>query len=577
MTAPRRQPSRSILWWHILAVIGICIVVYGNSVSGAFVWDDEFQIVKNPGIRSLSNIPAAFSTPFWGFANAGEANRTNFYRPLQTVAYTLGYAWGDLSPVPDHVISIALHALACVFLYLICARLFFSPGFSLLAAALFAVHPIHTEAVAWIAGMPDVACGAFYLGAVWAFLNSAGDRKWQWLAASALWYLAALFSKEMAITLPVFLLWFTFSRAPRPVKFRELLLPLAPFVAVTIVYLLLRVHALGFLASTHLNVQAGWMDWITLGILLFGEYIWYALVPYPLIAYHLAPLHLADRTGATLAASLLVALLIGWAWKSRRRVPDVTVWLAGFAILLAPVFYFKGISTTFFAERYLYIPSFAVVILAVALISKTTSKNLIRGAWVLTALFAVVTIARNQDWTGSERLYTETLKAEPDVAQFHINLADILMSRSNDAAARQQLSLALASLAGNTYVQIPYDRYRAEIGIGALDARARNFADAKRHFETALQVFPDGEWGYLYLGGISLEADNDYPRAIEYYKKAIQLGPLNEVARDYLGIAMFNQGKYKEAAGYFEEALKINPTDDAARQHLAMANRAMNP
>lgn len=189
MTAPSRERHHSVVWWHILAAVVICVLIYGNSLSGAFVWDDELQIVKNPTIRTLANIPSAFTTPFWGFANAGEANRTNFYRPVQTVAYSLGYWWGDLSPAPDHVISVAFHALACVLLYLICIQLSFSPSISLLAAALFATHPIHTEAVAWIAGIPDVACGAFYLGAFWAFLKSEGDRKTLWLSISSLLFL----------------------------------------------------------------------------------------------------------------------------------------------------------------------------------------------------------------------------------------------------------------------------------------------------------------------------------------------------------------------------------------------------
>lgn len=577
MTAPSRERHHSVVWWHILAVVVICVLIYGNSLSGAFVWDDELQIVKNPTIRTLANIPSAFTTPFWGFANAGEANRTNFYRPVQTVAYSLGYWWGDLSPAPDHIISVAFHALACVFLYLICIQLSFSSSISLLAAALFAAHPIHTEAVAWIAGIPDVACGAFYLGAFWAFLKSEGDRNPLWLSISSLLFFAALLSKEMAITLPVFLLLFTFRPAARPARTSERLIAMAPFIAVTIAYLLLRAHALGFLATTHLNAQASWLDWITLGIFVFGQYLWYALIPYPLIAYHLVPLHFPDRAVFTIVALLSVAVLTGVAWSCRRRMPDAWFWFVSFAILLIPVFYFKGISMTFLAERYLYIPSFAAVLLMATLLSRTSSKNVVWAGWALVAVFAVVTVARNRDWSDSERLYTQTLAVEPEVAHFHINLADILMNRGDDATARRHFELALRSLVSSTYVQIPYDRYRAEIGVGALDARAHSYAQARKHFENALQIYPEGDWGYLYLGGISLEADGDYPRAIEYFKKAIQLGPLNEVARDYLGIAMLNQGKYKEAAEYFEEAVKINPTDEDARKHLQIANRAMTP
>jgi tetratricopeptide (TPR) repeat protein len=126
----------------------------------------------------------------------------------------------------------------------------------------------------------------------------------------------------------------------------------------------------------------------------------------------------------------------------------------------------------------------------------------------------------------------------------------------------------------DTYVVYPYELYRAYVGLGAIDARAGRFAEAREEFKKAIEVNPNGDWGYLYLGGIFMEADRDYPKAIENFKKAIQLGPLNETARDYLGVAMLNQKNYPEAIRYFEEALKINPNYEEARNHLAIASRA---
>src|SRR5262249_34212740 len=152
-----------------------------------------------------------------------------------------------------------------------------------------------------------------------------------------------------------------------------------------------------------------------------------------------------------------------------------------------------------------------------------------------------------------------TLAVQPEVAHMRINLADIHLKRNEDQAAGNLLASAEQYMKSDRYVRYPYELYRAYIGLGAIEARAGRYIEAREHFRKAIEVNPNGDWGYLYLGGIFMEADRDYDKAIENFQKAIQLGPLNEVARDYLGIAMLNQNNNAEAIRYFEEALKINP------------------
>src|SRR3989449_10942185 len=149
---------------HIATIIVLSIVVFANSLPGNFVWDDEIQVVKNWRIRSFENLPSAFTSAFWSFLGTEAESQTNFYRPVQTITYMSAYSIGELSPVAYHVFNLAYHVLASLFVYLICIELVLAPTIALGIAALFAVHPVHTEAVAWIAGVPDVACGAFYFG-----------------------------------------------------------------------------------------------------------------------------------------------------------------------------------------------------------------------------------------------------------------------------------------------------------------------------------------------------------------------------------------------------------------------------
>jgi tetratricopeptide (TPR) repeat protein len=575
-----RPGGRSINYKHLAVIIALSAIVFANVLPGNFVWDDEIQIVKNWRIRDLANLPSAFTTSFWSFLGNEAENQTNFYRPVQTVTYMLAYAAGGLSPTPYHAFSLIYHTAASVFVYLIALELMFTPGVALAIAGLFAVHPVHTEAVAWIAGIPDVACGAFYFGALWCFLRHLRGARPSWLFASCALFFAALLSKEMAVTLPFVLLlvmlWALIERQTvgavydRP---RFSLVTIAPLFAVLALYLTLRIFALGLLATSQLQVQATWLDWISLGVRALGDYIHYALIPYPLNAFHLIPLKLEYRllsTSIALAAVIVIAALL---WYFRDRIPQGLLWFSCFVLMLVPVFYFKGMSNTFFAERYLYIPSFAMIMLFVttALTLKIPRLNWIAG--LIAAVFALTAVYRNPTWRTSEKLYETTLAVQPEVAHMRINLADIHLKRNEDEAARNLLASAEQYMQSDTYVRYPYELYRAYIGLGAIEARAGRYTEAREHFKKAIEVNPNGDWGYLYLGGVFMEADRDYTQAVTNFQKAIQLGPLNEVARDYMGIAMLNQKKNAEAIQYFEEALKINPNYEDARQHLNIARR----
>jgi tetratricopeptide (TPR) repeat protein len=240
------------------------------------------------------------------------------------------------------------------------------------------------------------------------------------------------------------------------------------------------------------------------------------------------------------------------------------------------VFYFKGISTATMADRYLYIPSLAAVIVVVAILAAVTPKHVLWAGWTVVAIFAMMSIARNRDWRDSEHLYATILEQDPEVGRIHINLSDILLQRGDDSNAARHLNRALEALNTGKYSIFFDDYYRIHIGLGAILARARRYPEAREHLETARKLFPEGEWSYLYMGGISLEADNDIPKAIEQFQTAIRLGPVNELARDYLGIAYFNQGRFEEAKAEFEAALKINSTSRDARAHLEMAKQALS-
>ncbi|MEI9814145.1 MAG: tetratricopeptide repeat protein [Acidobacteriota bacterium] len=253
------------------------------------------------------------------------------------------------------------------------------------------------------------------------------------------------------------------------------------------------------------------------------------------------------------------------AWKFGKLA-----WLAAFAVLLTPVFYFKGISLALVSERYLYLPSVIPAILLSRMITP-------RSTWWVAAVVAVfggLTMARNLDWQDSERLYAETLAHDPENAYLHLNLAEIILKRGNDAEARQHLTAAAQTLATDKYTFQPYETYRAYVGLGAIAARAQNYAEARADLERARQAHPNGEWPYLYLGGIAMEADNNIPQAIEYLNTAIRLGPINEVARDYMESRCSTRGAIRKRSHSFRKRYaSIRRIDRRRSIYNSRANR----
>jgi protein O-mannosyl-transferase len=566
--APQRGFSKST---HLLLIVVLAFLTYSNALRGGFVWDDELQIVKNWQIRGLSYIPSAFSSAFWTFADPEAGAHTNFYRPVQTLSYIAAFQIGGLAPWPFHLINILLHALASALVYLICVELQISPAAAAIGAAIFATHPVHTETVAWAAGTPDVSCAVFYFLSLllWLRFMRTTQQKWRWMSAAS--FLVALFSKEMAVTLPAIVVLIMFNEG-RVKSLKKTAVDVAPLLFAGVIYMSARLMALGFISTTHLNIQASFLDWATLALRVFGQYIQYALIPYPLSAYHLIALHFTDRILSTVLYVFLIVIAAYAAFSLDRRIRGIGLWAIAFAVMLIPVFNFTGISLTFFAERYLYIPSLAASII-VGLILSRFGRNAMIPMMGVIAAFGIYSFARNRDWSSDEKLYASILRVQPEVAHIRNNLADIYIKAGQDDLAKANLEASLKSLASTTYLQADNEKYRAEVGLGALAARHQQYAEAKDHLNEALKINPRGDWAYLYLGGVVMEGEGNYELAMQLFRKAMDLGPVNEVARDYMGVALFNLKRYKEAVPYFQEALKINPTYKDAQAHLDMVSR----
>src|ERR1700722_9520221 len=201
MWSPRRRPAARTSP-DTIAVLGLLLlawVPYLNTLSNAFVYDDIPQLVDNPYVHSFRYLGKIFGSTVWSFQ--GAQGVTNYYRPLMSFAYVICYHFFGPIAFGFHLVNLVFHAGVVLLLFALTERLFGDRLLALSAAGLFALHPVHTESVAWIAGLPDLELSFFFLLTFLCYLNleRAGSEhraSWKLYMPVLASYAMALLSKE---------------------------------------------------------------------------------------------------------------------------------------------------------------------------------------------------------------------------------------------------------------------------------------------------------------------------------------------------------------------------------------------
>ena len=483
-------------WLLPLLVAAAAIAFTAGSIRNGFVYDDIPQVVRNPWIRDAANLPTVFATGAWDYAGTV----SNYYRPMMHVVYTATFALFGLDPRGFHAVNVLLHAAVCLALFACTRGLFRRSGLpdgtaaALAAAAglLFAVHPIHTEVVYWIGGVPDLLLALFLLLALQLYSSipdgAAGRQAWPRLAGSAGCFLLALLSKEVALVFPGILAahdlaWGNWRRRGARALARAAL----PFAAALVVYFALRVHALGALAPVRRHAELGAWELLLNVFPLLGAYLLKLVVPSDLTVFH-AFEPVVSVSDPRLLAGLTATLAFGGLgivlW--RRRGLPLLAWSV-VLLPLVPVLYIPALGENPFAERYLYLPSagFAWLLLlgaaaAVAARPALRSPVLAAGA-LLFALYAAGMVARQAAWASDRTLWVDAARKSPGAAIAHYNLAVALEAEGRPAEAEDSYRAALR------IEQSPV----AWTSLGALYRRSGRAEDALVAFQAALQLQPD--------------------------------------------------------------------------------------
>jgi len=552
---------RSILWTDglLLALLAVFAAFpYLNTLRNLFVYDDTFQVVNNPYLQNFHHLKEIFTTPVWSFLGGDYPH--NYYRPMMSFGYLLCRQFLGPIPLAFHLVSLVLNVLVVLVLFLVTWRMFNDRTVAFVAAGLFAVHPIHSESVAWIAAITDIELALFYLLTFWFFLGLSkvhGRRLILGELSMVVSFALALLAKEPAATLVVLAtLYEHFCREDRKETSVGIKLSrYGPLWLLLLVYLIVRSHFVGGLVGRSQFPNMGPDAVIFSALALAGQYVWKLFWPAKLCAFyvfHMSTSPFDPRVVGGAVALMVLAFLVVFFWN---RVRLVSFGLLFFFLNLAPVLNAPWMAANVFTERYLYLPSVGFCwVLGWAGTTLWRAKTRHSARWrgivvvsglAIAALCTLRIIRRNRDWHDDETFYKATLALQPDAYIIHTNLAALYLDRDDLKNAEQELREA---------DKVAPDYPLILNNFGLLNLKLKRYDDALGYLIRSTMKNPNEPQPHLYLALVYNQMGRaDY--AEKEYRTAINLSPLSQRAHAGFGEFYFDQGRLLEAERQFQESL----------------------
>src|SRR5215471_17876705 len=544
--------------WFGAALVVVTLVGYlPAALRAGFIWDDDDYVTAN----RLLTAPDGLRRIWFSFDSPSQ------YFPLVYTTFRVEHALWGLNPSGYHWVNILLHVVNALLVWRLLVRLSV-PG-AWLAAAIFSLHPVQVESVAWVTELKNVLMGCFFLLTLlsWlAFVDERTKRPWLFYGLALCLYALALSAKTTACTLPAALLLILWLKRKR-VDWKRLL-QLVPFILLGVGMGLLtiwweRFHQgtrgpLFSLSPMERTLIASRAIWFYLSKLFWPSSLTFI---YP--QWTIRPTHLLDYGWLMALAALGVMIYLVRRYVGR----GVEVAAAFFVLTLSPVLGFIMLYTfryTFVADHYQYLASIGPIALAAAGTATLAatwkgSRRLILGSAVcVVGILAALTWHQTKIYNNLETLWRDTLAKNPAAWLAHTNLGGALARQGKLAEAIEQYEQAL---------QLKPDEAEAYTNLGGVLARQGKLTEAVQNCERALQLKPDYPEAYYNLG-VTLSEQGKLPEAIKNYQRALQLKPDYPEAYNNLGIALGEQGNFSEAVQSFERALQLKPDYTEAYTNL---------
>ncbi len=617
-TLPPQSPGTHRLQTAVfaLAIFAATLGAYLPCIHGGILWDDEAHITA-PSLQSLEGLGR-----IWFHVGA-----TQQYYPVLHSAFWLEHRiWGD-SVLGYHLVNIALHAAAACLFALTLARIRSGqrerrsplPG-EWLAAAVFALHPVCVESVAWISEQKNTLSLVFYLLSALAYLRFDSGRRRTWYALSLALFVLALLSKSVTATLPAALL-LVLSWRRGGLSWKRDVAPLLPW----------------FIVGAFSGLFTAWVERHYIGAngqdfalgpiercFLAGRIFWFYVgkLFWPTNLMFIYPRWRVQASVAWSLGCLGLAALIAVLWVARRRTAGPLVAVLFFLGSLFPALGFFNVYPfvySYVADHWQYLPSLGMI--ALAAVGGTCAAKGFVGAlegpprmiarWVLVvaaacllAVFFGLTRAQSALYSGVSVLYRDTLSKNPGCWMAHNNLGKYLMDTGSpeDGVAHVREAIRLNpgfALAHNNLGAYLMRTGSGGEGISEFETALRlepNLSDARVNLGSALLETPgrategieelqaslhgnlgDHELAGVHekLGGAFARIPGRLPEAMFEFEAVLQIEPGNLAARGSLGIALARSGRPLEAVAQFERALQMDPENPKMHNDLGIVLTAL--
>lgn len=556
----------------ILLVLLLSFSVYINAITAGIFLDDIPQLLQNKWITDIRYLADIFGSSVLGFQD----KIISQYRPMMHVFYMLCHYIGGKSFWLYHLINILIHVAVTILVYLISCRLFLSSktqypfALSLVTACIYAVHPIHTEAVTWIGALPEVSYSLFFLLSFYLYITNTNSRISLQIFSAVAFFISCL-CKEPGVTLPLVLVFYDVLIA-RHRSYKHYLKSYAIYAFFLLVYFLLRFKALKSLtpAKSYWDLDT-YQSLLNVPPLIL-QYIIKLSFPVGLNTFHIFhPVTEATDTRFIYSTAILTVafILLIWFFKSQKLL---LFSIALMAVPMLPAFYIPAFGITVFGERYLYLPSFGFIIFVVLIAQQLAFKYQLSRVVITVAvsavllIFAVATIRRNMDWQDDLSIWSDTVSKSPDGATPRVHLAYALFTRGRLDEALYHYEAA---------VKLDPKLHEAHANLGNIYCQKKNFPKALEHYTAAINTLPDNP-DYLVGLAYCYETMGKHVKALEYLKNALQLAPGFIDARLHLGTIYGNQGMTDEAMREFQHVLRLDPGNKVAQDNLRLALEIKN-
>ena len=543
----------------VLCILAVALAGSAGTISNGFTnWDDPELVIECPQVHDLSqaNIIRVFTSV-----------TDHAYLPVRTLSYAVDYAVWGLNPVGFHLTNILLHCATCILVFLLLSSALRDDRIAILASLLFAVHPVHVEAVAWISGRKDLLVAFFSILALLACDRRTPSRRDpQWIILAGLLAACACLSKPTAVVLPFLALIVSMVRrsdAPSVPNIIQRALDLWPLFLVCAACAVIH-FAVGLSQEV---IKAG----ATAPFAAAAEtlrLLWFPVHLSPLYVVHgalVAPAILPLTTIAVVATAGLLA------WRLRAREAALTLGLLWLAIAYLPTSNILPTSVPL-AERYLYLPSLGFCICLAAVFVKAASLSGRRTAMiaggllpaVLVAVLGAGTLRQAACWRDSLSLWRSAVEVFPSSTEAWNDLAAAYSEAGMDARAGAALE---------TSARLEPPTARLHLNRGIMLMRRQEYPEAVRELT---QACPDKLLAYSarYHMGQVFEAMKKDDAAMEQYHLAAALSPRSPAPLNNLGVLYERHGDLKAAREAYEKAIATDPGYALAYYNLGNLEQA---